>query len=258
MVNSQLKKAKPIRPARNLKALTLAPRAGREIADKAQSDQIRDCSAPCKCEGVPVNQLQMLLFASTVFIWGSTWYAIKFQLGVVDHTGFVTRRFFAASALIFLVCRLIGVSLKPDASRAASVGGVTGDRSIRSELLSVLHRNGLSRSRVNRGVLFDHGDLEHLGNDCGFKSQVPIRVVVGACVGFCGRCVAVHARCIRSDLWGWPRLAQFSCVFWPPFAQVLANLVNARNQKSRHWSVAGGMPGACCMARLRHWAWRLV
>jgi drug/metabolite transporter (DMT)-like permease len=44
------------------------------------------------------------LFAGCVAIWGSTWLAIKFQLGVVAPEASVFYRFFLASAMLFAYC----------------------------------------------------------------------------------------------------------------------------------------------------------
>jgi drug/metabolite transporter (DMT)-like permease len=46
----------------------------------------------------------LLLFIATVLIWGSTWYAIEFQLGVVPVEVSLTYRYAIAAALAFLWC----------------------------------------------------------------------------------------------------------------------------------------------------------
>ncbi len=52
------------------------------------------------------------LFAACVAIWGSTWLAIKFQLGVVAPEASVAYRFLLASLLLFAYCRARGLSLR--------------------------------------------------------------------------------------------------------------------------------------------------
>jgi drug/metabolite transporter (DMT)-like permease len=44
------------------------------------------------------------LFAASVAIWGSTWFAITFQLGRVEPEASVTYRFLSASLLLFAYC----------------------------------------------------------------------------------------------------------------------------------------------------------
>lgn len=44
------------------------------------------------------------LFFATVLIWGSTWYAITFQLGVVPESWSLVYRFAASTAILFAFC----------------------------------------------------------------------------------------------------------------------------------------------------------
>ncbi len=52
------------------------------------------------------------LFLSCVFIWGTTWFAIKFQLGNVDPALSIAYRFFLASQILLVFCRLRGLKLR--------------------------------------------------------------------------------------------------------------------------------------------------
>jgi drug/metabolite transporter (DMT)-like permease len=54
----------------------------------------------------------LILFAISSFIWGSTWLAIKFQLGVVDPLVSVVYRFFLASIILLFYCRITSLNLK--------------------------------------------------------------------------------------------------------------------------------------------------
>ena len=53
-----------------------------------------------------------LLYIATVLIWGSTWYAIKMQLGAVDPDLSVAYRFIIASVLLIAFCLATGRSLR--------------------------------------------------------------------------------------------------------------------------------------------------
>ena len=53
-----------------------------------------------------------LLYATTVLIWGSTWYAIEFQLGVVEPEISIVYRYGAAAAMLFGWARLRGLNLR--------------------------------------------------------------------------------------------------------------------------------------------------
>lgn len=52
-----------------------------------------------------------LLYAITVLVWGSTWLAIEFQLGVVAPEVSVVYRYAGASLLLFAWCRIRGLRL---------------------------------------------------------------------------------------------------------------------------------------------------
>jgi drug/metabolite transporter (DMT)-like permease len=53
-----------------------------------------------------------VLYALTVLIWGSTWFAIEFQLGVVAPEISLVYRYGSASLLLFAWCRFRGLSLR--------------------------------------------------------------------------------------------------------------------------------------------------
>ena len=54
----------------------------------------------------------IILYLITILVWGSTWLAIKYQLGVVDPMVSVIYRFALSSVLLMLFCRIKGLSLK--------------------------------------------------------------------------------------------------------------------------------------------------
>jgi drug/metabolite transporter (DMT)-like permease len=56
----------------------------------------------------------LLLYVITVLIWGSTWYAIEFQLGTVAVEVSLAYRYLIAAALMFAWCGLRGKSLRFD------------------------------------------------------------------------------------------------------------------------------------------------
>ena len=54
----------------------------------------------------------LFLYAATVLIWGTTWMAIKFQLGSVDPMVSVLYRFIAAAMILMLYCKLSGLRMR--------------------------------------------------------------------------------------------------------------------------------------------------
>jgi drug/metabolite transporter (DMT)-like permease len=54
----------------------------------------------------------LFLYGFTVLIWGTTWLAIKFQLGSVDPMVSVLYRFIAAAIILMLYCKLAGLKMR--------------------------------------------------------------------------------------------------------------------------------------------------
>ena len=54
----------------------------------------------------------LLLYGTTVIIWGTTWLAIKFQLGQVDPMVSVLYRFVAAALILHFYCKLRGLKMR--------------------------------------------------------------------------------------------------------------------------------------------------
>ncbi len=54
----------------------------------------------------------LMLYLVTVFIWGSTWLAITFQLGTVDPALSIAYRFGLAAVILLIYARLRGLSLR--------------------------------------------------------------------------------------------------------------------------------------------------
>lgn len=52
------------------------------------------------------------LFFATVLVWGSTWYAITFQLGVVPESWSLVYRFAASTAILFAYCVAVRRNLR--------------------------------------------------------------------------------------------------------------------------------------------------
>ncbi|MGD9181583.1 MAG: EamA family transporter, partial [Desulfobacterales bacterium] len=54
----------------------------------------------------------LFLYGSTVIIWGTTWLAIKFQLGSVDPMVSVLYRFIAAALTLLIYGKLRGLNMR--------------------------------------------------------------------------------------------------------------------------------------------------
>ena len=53
-----------------------------------------------------------ILYTVTVLIWGSTWLAIEYQLGVVEPEVSIAYRYAVAALILFVWCRLRGLTLR--------------------------------------------------------------------------------------------------------------------------------------------------
>ena len=56
--------------------------------------------------------MNVLLYLGVVLFWGSSWFAIKFQLGLIPESVSLAWRFFLASAMLFIFCIIFQKKLK--------------------------------------------------------------------------------------------------------------------------------------------------
>ena len=54
----------------------------------------------------------LLLYVIVVLIWGTSWYGIELQLGIVEPEVSVAYRYFAAAGILFAYCRIKGLDLR--------------------------------------------------------------------------------------------------------------------------------------------------
>jgi len=138
------------------------------------------------------------LYGATVIIWGTTWLAIKFQLGSVDPMVSVLYRFIAAAVTLILYCKLRGLNMRyrlRDHIFMALQGLVLfsvnywliylAEAHVTSGLVAVIFSSIVFLNMVNGAVL--------LG------SPIHSRVLLGAVIGIVGMVLVF-----------WPQLAAFS------------------------------------------------
>ena len=170
-----------------------------------------------------------LLYVVTVLIWGSSWLAIKYQLGSVDPMVSVAYRFLLASALSWLYCRFSGrlmrYSLRDHGFmflQGASLFALNywlfylSELTLTSGLAAVIFSTIVVMNMMN-GVLF-------------LKNRLELRVVLGAGIGLFGIIVVF-----------WPEVTDFESGSENLFAVSLAvlatllaslgNIASARNQR---------------------------
>jgi drug/metabolite transporter (DMT)-like permease len=84
---------------------------------KRKIRQLRaNCASPDNAHRAPrriLSGMNTLLYILTVLIWGTTWIAIKFQLGVVAAPVSIAYRFWIASMLLMMIQYVMGKPLWP-------------------------------------------------------------------------------------------------------------------------------------------------
>jgi len=171
----------------------------------------------------------LFLYGSTVIIWGTTWLAIKFQLGSVDPVVSVLYRFIAAAVMLLVFCKLRGLHMRfrlKDHIFMALQGLVLfsvnywliylAEVHVTSGLVAVIFSSIVFMNMVNGAVL--------LG------SPIRSNVVLGGGIGVLGIVLVF-----------WPQLVSFSLsdktalglllTVVSTFMASLGNIISARHQK---------------------------
>ena len=170
------------------------------------------------------------LYLVTVLIWGSTWFAIKFQLGVVAPEVSLIYRFALASAILLLFCLLNKRKLRFSLSQHFFIA-LQGLFLFSTNYLIFYWATGLLTSGIV-ALLFSTVILMNIINSALLlKQTIKAHVVFGAMFGIAG---------IASIFWSevtdvgnhadsWKGL--WMCLIATFFASV-GNILSARNQKN--------------------------
>jgi drug/metabolite transporter (DMT)-like permease len=171
-----------------------------------------------------------VLFIIPALIWGSTWLAIRFQLGAVDPMVSVAYRFLIATVLMFLLCRARGINLRLGirdhlfiALQGLFLFGVNywlvykAEEVLPSGLVAVVF-SGILFANVLNGRIF-------------IGAPVRRQVVIGGLFGFAGiglifmRELAAFSLSNRS-------LQALAMALVSVYIASLGNILSARNQKA--------------------------
>jgi len=171
----------------------------------------------------------VLLYVVTILIWGSSWLAIKFQLGVVDPMVSVAYRFLLASGISWIYCRYSGLQL---IFRLRDHGfmflqGV----SLFALNYWLFYISELTLTSGLAAVIFSTIVVMNMLNGAIFlKNRLELRVVIGAVLGLSGIILVF-----------WPEVSDFETGSENFFAATLAvlatflaslgNIASARNQR---------------------------
>lgn len=169
------------------------------------------------------------LYGATVFIWGTTWLAIKFQLGSVDPMVSVLYRFIAAAMILVLYCRLAGLRMRfrlKDHVFMALQG-----LSLFSVNYWIIYLASVHLTSGLVAVIFSSIVFMNMLNGALFMgSPIRISVVVGGTIGIAGIIFVF-----------WPEISAFSLsdktamgvllAGASTFMASLGNIISARHQK---------------------------
>jgi drug/metabolite transporter (DMT)-like permease len=170
------------------------------------------------------------LYLASVLIWGSTWYAIKFQLGVVAPEVSLVYRFALAAIILLSFCALTGRSLKYSLRQHWFIA-LQGLFLFSSNYLVFYWATGLLTSGIV-ALMFSTVILMNIVNGAIFmRLAVSGRVILGACFGIAGIALIFWAElgAVDNNADTWRGL--WMCLLATFFASI-GNIISVRNQKN--------------------------
>ena len=169
------------------------------------------------------------LYLAAVLIWGSTWYAIKFQLGVVAAEVSLLYRFALAAAILLLFCLFTRRSLKYSARQHGFIA-LLGLFLFSTNYLIFYWATELLTSGIV-ALMFSTVILMNIINGALFmRMAVSARVIAGAALGIAGIAAIFWAEvsAVENTAGTWRGL--WMCIVATYLAS-LGNIVSAYNQK---------------------------
>ncbi|MBC8180191.1 EamA family transporter [candidate division KSB1 bacterium] len=172
----------------------------------------------------------LLLFLIPSLIWGSTWLAIKFQLGVVDPLVSVVYRFFFASIILFIFCRVTNLNLKYNTRQhlyMALQGFLLFGINYWLVYLAELHLPSGLVAVIFSTLIF----MNILNGAIILKSSIRPIVIFGAIMGFIGIGLVFKQELFSFGLSSNNSMALILAILGA-FLASLGNITSAHNQKN--------------------------
>ena len=171
------------------------------------------------------------LYLASVLIWGSTWYAIKFQLGVVAPEVSLVYRFALAATILLLFCLLTRRSLKYSLRQHAYIA-LQGLFLFSSNYLIFYWATELLTSGIV-ALMFSTVILMNIVNGAIFiRLEVRPQVIIGAAFGIAGIGAIFWSEVSNvvnnADTWR----GLWMCLIATYFASI-GNIISALNQKNQ-------------------------
>ena len=177
-----------------------------------------------------MNANILFLYGSTVIIWGTTWLAIKFQLGSVDPMVSVFYRFIAATLTLFLYCKLRGLKMRfhlKDHIFMALQGLVLFSVNYWLIYLAEVHVTSGLVAVIFSGIVF----MNMINGAVWLGAPIRLNVLLGGAIGVLGIALVF-----------WPQLISFSISdkgalglllsVVSTFMASLGNIISARHQQN--------------------------
>lgn len=171
------------------------------------------------------------LYLSTVLIWGSTWYAIKFQLGFVEAEVSLVYRFALAAIILLAFCLWRKKNLHFSISEHKFMA-LQGLFLFSSNYLVFYWATKLLTSGIV-ALLFSTVILMNIINSAIFLGKrVNVRVIIGAMLGIAGIAAVFWSELsiVESNSNSWHGL--WLCLIATLFAS-FGNTLSARNQSNK-------------------------
>jgi len=178
----------------------------------------------------PLLTNSVSLYLSAVLIWGSTWFAIKFQLGVVAAEVSLVYRFGIAAIILLLFCVISGRRLKYSARQHGFIA-LQGLFLFSCNYLIFYWATGFLTSGIV-ALMFSTVILMNIVNGALFmRTRVRPRVIIGAGFGIAGIAAIFWSEVSgvedTADTWR----GLWMCLLATYFASV-GNIISVRNQKN--------------------------
>jgi drug/metabolite transporter (DMT)-like permease len=169
------------------------------------------------------------LYLAAVLIWGSTWFAIKFQLGVVEAEVSLIYRFVMASIILLLFCLVYKRNLRYTLAQHFFIA-LQGLFLFSTNYLIFYWATGLLTSGIV-ALLFSTVILMNIVNGALFLGQpVKARVVLGALFGIGGIASIFWSEVASAGNNAHSRNGLWMCLI-ATFLASIGNILSARNQK---------------------------
>ena len=179
----------------------------------------------------PSNSIQnLLLYITTILIWGSSWLAIKFQLGYVDPMVSVAYRFILASGISWLYCSFSG-KLMCFGLRDHFLMFLQGSCLFSLNYL-LFYISELTLTSGLAAVIFSTLVVMNMLNGIILlKNRFEVRMGVGACLGLAGILMVFWPEITDFEM-GDENLSAAAIAVLATFLASLGNIASARNQQN--------------------------